>query len=176
MVERMARLRSRILLTMLVALLAVVMVPIANGQPDDTLSIDDGSGEVSNTEIALRVAEQTFSESNRVLISRDDGFADALASGLLQHDAPLLLVPTTGPLPTAVTERIEALGATEAVILGGEVAISTGVQTELESRGLDVSRREGDSRFETAVGCGRNRCTGCHDGHARTRVPGARRT
>lgn len=44
-----------------------------------------------------------------VLIARDDQFADAPASGVLQGRAPLLLVPQAGPVPDAVAERLAEL-------------------------------------------------------------------
>ena len=56
--------------------------------------------------VAVRLSQATPFTGNTVLISRDDEFADALASGLLQNAGPLLLVPRDGPLPQMVRDQI----------------------------------------------------------------------
>lgn len=87
----------------------------------------------------------------RVLIARDDDFPDAMAAGVMQDDAPLLLVPGQGPLPADVRARLLELGPTEVVLLGGPAAVSDAVEAELLGLGFTVSRRQGATRLETAV-------------------------
>ncbi|MEE8602537.1 cell wall-binding repeat-containing protein [Euzebya tangerina] len=117
----------------------------------DTLALVEDEQQPTNIDIAVTIAEETFTTSETVLITRDDRFADALASGYLQDTAPLLMVPTDGPIPASVTQQITDLGATRAVILGGTAAVSAAVEAELSGQGLEVERREGGSRFETAI-------------------------
>ncbi|HUG84539.1 MAG TPA: cell wall-binding repeat-containing protein, partial [Euzebya sp.] len=83
--------------------------------------------------------------------SRDDNFADALASGLLQREAPLLLVPSQGPVPDRILAEIQRLGAGRATILGGTGAVSAAVADQLSGGGIVVDRRFGGSRIETAI-------------------------
>ncbi|MEE8603631.1 choice-of-anchor B family protein [Euzebya tangerina] len=87
-----------------------------------------------------------------VLIGRDDLFADSLASGGAQGtlNAPLLLTGTEG-LDADVAAEIERLGASRAIILGGEVALSAQVATDLAAVVDTVDRVEGPTRLETAV-------------------------
>ncbi len=87
----------------------------------------------------------------RVLLARDDDFPDAMAAGVMQDDAPLLLVPGQGPLPDDVRQRLLELGPTEVVLLGGPAAVSEAIEAELITLGLNVSRRQGPTRLETAV-------------------------
>lgn len=119
---------------------------------DDTIYIvKDDETSPSNVDVAVAVARETFESARVVVIARDDAFADALASALLQREAPLLLVPPTGPLPAAVLAEIQELGVEEAIILGGDAAVRPVVAEELSAEGLTVSRIAGATRFHTAV-------------------------
>lgn len=145
----------RVKLTVLVALalaMSAVAPAVSTTEVSDTLSVvkDDEVG-VSNVDVAVRLSETTPFSGDTVVISRDDEFADALASGVLQADAPLLLVPTGGPLPAGVLQRMTDLAPQRAVILGGVAAVSEEVAAELIGLGLTVERRAGASRFDTAV-------------------------
>ena len=136
---------------MVMSLLAIPAQPAA-AQTDDNLSVIKDNESPSNAEIAARLSEETaFTDVDRVLISRDDNFADALAGGLMQSNSPLLLVPSSGPVSTRVIEEIERLGADSATILGGVAAVGEAVDSQLTGAGLTVERRQGGSRIETAI-------------------------
>lgn len=85
------------------------------------------------------------------MVARYDAFADALTAGVLLPQAPLLLVPSQGPLPQAVSEELRRLGATQATILGGTAAVGAGVEAELGGLGLATTRLAGGDRVATAV-------------------------
>lgn len=87
-----------------------------------------------------------------VLVARDDGFADALASAALQGTllAPLLLTPTAA-LPQSVESEIARLGASRVVILGGTGAVSPAVEARLRQLGPNVDRIAGPDRITTAA-------------------------
>jgi putative cell wall-binding protein len=87
-----------------------------------------------------------------VLITRDDDFADALGSGAVQGllEAPLLLTNSTLLSPETAAE-ITRLGAEEAIVLGGDVAVGETVVTALEALGLTTERIGGETRIDTAV-------------------------
>ncbi len=143
--------RTTLLLASLLALVAGLLLPApAAGQTSpDTILVGQGS----TIDVTVELSQATFPEggAGRVMIGRDDVFADSLASGVGQSDGPLLLVPTDGPVPTSVMEEIERLGAEEAVILGGDAAVSPAVADDLGQQGLTVQRVSGPSRIETAV-------------------------
>ncbi|MGI9018161.1 MAG: DVUA0089 family protein [Euzebya sp.] len=140
-----------VMVALLASLLAVSAAPV-HAQNDGSVSIIKDNEAPSNAEIAVRLSEATdLASVQRVVISRDDNFADALASGLLQRNAPLLLVPPNGPVPPRVLGEIQRVGAGEALILGGSGAVSPTVADELVAAGLSVQRRQGGSRIETAI-------------------------
>ncbi|MDR1563560.1 MAG: leucine-rich repeat domain-containing protein [Oscillospiraceae bacterium] len=104
---------------------------------------------------ALNIATQGWpTGAETVILTSGRGFADALAGGSLSAslDAPLLL---TSNLPTGleddVLNTIKDLKAKDVVILGGTGTVSTEIESALKAQGLDVERRSGGNRYETAV-------------------------
>lgn len=106
-----------------------------------------------NVEAALAWSQFTFDSAAAVAVGRDDVFADSLASGLIQGlgDGVPLLLTDSDTLDPAVSAEIERLGATTVHILGGETAISSGVEDALEADGLTIHRHAGATRVETAI-------------------------
>lgn len=102
------------------------------------------------------IAEANTSSADTVIIATGAMFADALsASGLAGClEAPILL---TQPalLPPVVANQIQSLGASNAIILGGELAVSSAVEVSLSELGLSVRRIGGANRYETAALVGR---------------------
>lgn len=144
----------RLLLACMVVTGALLGPAPAHPQPATIGSVDlitSRHGQLSNVEIAVRMSEATPGSATTVVIGRDDVFADALASGPLQADGPLLLVPRDGPVPERVRREIVRLGARTATILGGAAAVSQAVADELTGMGLAVDRLAGGSRLETAI-------------------------
>ena len=137
-----------------IALLAAVVMLLALALPasaQDTTRLEGGEDPVSS---AIAWSQLSFADGSAptVIIARDDEFADALGSGAVQGhlQAPLLLTPTATLSPETAAE-IDRLGASSAVILGGELAVAPGVVTELEALGLTTERIGGPTRIETAV-------------------------
>jgi putative cell wall-binding protein len=130
--------------------------------PGDTVAVGLGESSTPNVAVAVELSQATFAADGAdvVLIGRDDLFADSLASGVAQDQGPLLLVPTAGPVPPVVLDEIERVGASRAVIFGGQNAVSDDVAQELAGAGLSVERREGASRIETAVAVARAEAPG----------------
>ena len=144
-----------VLVLLLVAAMLLPLGPATAGEdnpfPADTIAVGLQGGGTS--EVTVELSQATFPDGGAdvVLIGRSDVFADSLASGVLQGEGPLLLVPTGGPVPAAVEAEIARLGATRAVVLGGQAAVSQAVVDELAESGLQVERLSGPSRIETAV-------------------------
>ena len=88
-----------------------------------------------------------------VYVATGQEFADALTgSALAGHNrAPVLLVQQDH-VPAATSAELARLDAGSVVVLGGDVAVSDAVVEQLgEISGTDVTRLEGDNRYETAV-------------------------
>ncbi len=122
-------------------------------QAEGSLVMYDQSSEGrSPVDVALAFAQSTFPDgAATVTIARSDTFPDALASGLLQADGPMLLVPPTGPLPQAVAEEVTRLAPDQVRILGGTAAVDQAVEDQLRADGLSVTRLGGATRFDTAA-------------------------
>ncbi|MFK5645558.1 cell wall-binding repeat-containing protein [Ornithinimicrobium sp. LYQ121] len=122
-------------------------------------------------ETAVELAMSYPEGVDTVYIATGDQFADALAGsapaakGLVPtgsragveeatvapdgSPAPVLLTKT-GSLPSVTAAALTELGVSNIIILGGEVAVSTAVENQLESYG-DVTRIAGANRYETAA-------------------------
>ena len=120
--------------------------------PADTLAIVKTEETPPNVEIAIALSQATPLPAVRtIVVGRNDEFADSLASGVLQADKPLLLVPGRGAVPDDLRAEIDRLAPERAILLGGSAAIAPEVEEELAAMGLATERRAGGSRFETAI-------------------------
>ncbi|MCU1488066.1 MAG: putative cell wall binding repeat 2-containing protein [Actinomycetia bacterium] len=92
--------------------------------------------------------------ADAVVLSRFDGYADALAGSPLAASlgAPLLLTApaTLDPVTRAEIERVLVPGGAVHV-LGGRAAISDAVAAQLTTMGYRVVRYAGANRYDTAV-------------------------
>jgi putative cell wall-binding protein len=101
---------------------------------------------------AVASSRAAFDTADTVFIARADDYADALTGGPLaaSQDAPILLTERTRL--TGVTEaEVRRLGASRAVLLGGDAAIDEPVAARLRELGLEVTRISGANRFATAA-------------------------
>ncbi|GAA2018047.1 hypothetical protein GCM10009839_12620 [Catenulispora yoronensis] len=93
-------------------------------------------------------------QARSAVLSRDDGYADALGGAALaaQSGGPLLLTPTArlGDAATAELRRILAPGAT-VYLLGGPDALSQPVEDGVRAAGFVPVRIAGHDRYQTAV-------------------------
>lgn len=100
---------------------------------------------------AAHVSREGWNSSDTVVITDGFEFADALAGAPLaaELNAPILLT-RSNRLEAATKDEILRLGAKNAIILGGEVAVSSDVEAELNSLGVSTNRIAGATRYETA--------------------------
>jgi putative cell wall-binding protein len=101
---------------------------------------------------AAKVAQASHpGTAETVFIATGANFPDALAGSAIagRLGAPLLLV-TPDSIPAATTTELERLDPSTIVIVGGEGAVSSQVETALGTHGTTV-RLAGANRYETAV-------------------------
>ena len=117
------------------------------------VTIDRVAGN-SRVETAIAISQDAFTQASTVVIARADEYADALAGAGLARSVggPILLTDRT-TLSPGITQELTRLGATKVLILGGEVAVSKGIEDTL-SPFYEVSRFAGDDRFATAAAIG----------------------
>jgi putative cell wall-binding protein len=121
--------------------------------------IDFGTERIAGTDrIATSIAasQSAFADqgAGAVVLSRKDGFADALAGAPLAVaiGAPLMLTGTA-TLDVRVASEIQRVlpeGGT-VLLLGGTSAISSTIEGQLFDLGYGVGRFAGDNRYATAV-------------------------
>ena len=111
------------------------------------------------TSIAISGAEfPTTGSAGGVVLARDDFFSDALAGGPLAAavDGPLLITEGAAESSTldsrvlAEIERVLPAGKT-VYILGGDLALSSSIDTTLEVLNYKVVREAGADEYATAV-------------------------
>ena len=106
----------------------------------------------SRVETAVDISMTTFpGGADVVVLAKAGDYPDALSGAPLAValGGPLLLTDSAVLSPAAAAE-IDRLGATRAILLGGEAALSAAVEAELVGDGLDVDRIAGESRYDTA--------------------------
>jgi hypothetical protein len=111
------------------------------------------------TSIAVSQAEFPSADSAKaVVVARSDYFSDALAGGPLaaKLDGPLLITPpvskssTLDPRVLTEIERVLPAGGT-VYILGGDAALSPGIDSELQGDGYSTQRIAGLDEYATAI-------------------------
>ncbi len=140
-------------------------ISYVGGTGNDVVLTQTGKGVtvlsgVDRVETAVNVSKNSFpaaGSANAVVLARGDLFPDALAGSPLAvaKGGPLLLtslVASTGidVRTTAEIQRVLSPGKT-VYILGGEVAISASVATQLQGLGYTIVRLGGADRFDTAI-------------------------
>ena len=107
-------------------------------------------------ETAIKSSQLAFPDGSAttVVIATGYNWPDALGGAALAgaYAGPILLTDP-GYLPNEVLDEIERLGATDAIILGGTVAVSGAVESTLKSNigQYHVRRLAGENRYETAA-------------------------
>lgn len=101
---------------------------------------------------AADVSLNTFTKTDTVIITSGLDFPDALVGGVYGStiNAPILFT-RPNDLPAETLAEIIRLGATKVKILGGTGAVSTKVETQLQTMGYQIQRLWGSDRYETAV-------------------------
>ena len=101
---------------------------------------------------AAEVSQGSFpGTANDVFIVTGTNWPDALSAGpaAAKVNAPVLPVQTSG-IPDAIKDELTRLQPRRAWVVGGATAVDGSVIQALESRGIEVTRISGASRYETA--------------------------
>lgn len=117
-----------------------------------------GPDAIGTSIAASRAAYPTSGSAKAVVLARSGYFSDALAGGPLaaQVGGPLLVTPGArslaglDPRVEAEIERVLEVGGT-VYILGGDLALSSSIDTTLRTLGYVTKRIAGPNEFATAV-------------------------
>lgn len=123
---------------------------------------DGGGGSATRYDVAVQTSKLTFPQdasATTVTIASGTSFADGLAgSGMARFkNGPLLLTDKSGLSAATLTEIQRVLGNTskQVYILGGNAAVSTNIETQLDGIGYTTHTRVvggGVDRVDTALG------------------------
>lgn len=125
---------------------------VALSQPASAVTVSRIGG-ADRIETAIKVWEQNrdLFAKDRVMLARQDVYADALAAApAADLAATPILVTTSGQLDDRVLAALKRQGIKNVGIIGGPQAISANVVKTLEDNGMATARIAGDDRFETA--------------------------
>ncbi len=106
----------------------------------------------SDAGTAVAVSRSEFDSAESIVLATFEDYADALAGTSLAADRGVpLLLSARDELSPETADEIERLGATEAVLLGRENALTAEVEADLAEAGVSTSRIGGANRWETAA-------------------------
>ena len=113
---------------------------------------DEVIGGANRYETAVLISKRLYDSADTVILTTGKDFPDALSAGPLavQVKAPILLSQVNN-IPTETLAEIERLKAKKVIILGGEMAIASSVETTLKDLDINVERISGDNRYLTAI-------------------------
>ena len=147
----MSKLRKTLSILVAVALVVTLLTPAAFAADNKVQRVAGENRYETSADIAL---DKFDSADTVIIVNGEDRFAyaDGLAASVLAGalDAPILLTDAN-ELSDAVADAIEELGASKAYILGGTTAVSEAVEEALEDLDLDITRLDGENRYETAA-------------------------
>ncbi len=99
-----------------------------------------------------KISKQGFSSAETAIIASGENFPDALGASSLAgaYGAPILL-SSPNSLSWQAKFEIHRLGVKNVYLIGGESALSSGVESTLEGMGVKVTRVKGSARQQTAA-------------------------
>ena len=132
--------------TLIAAMIVPVSVSNAAAQKVTRISGKD------RIQTSVEISKSAYTTSENVVLASGFNFADALSAGQLASalNAPLLL-SSQNKLDSQTKNEIERLKAKKVYVVGGDNAISkTGVDKNLQSSNINVTRLEGQDRYSTS--------------------------
>jgi beta-lactamase superfamily II metal-dependent hydrolase/putative cell wall-binding protein len=143
---------SFVLFSIILVISSIIVYPFSSEAASDYTRLSGST----RLDTAIEVSKEGWpngltSSEKAVVLARADNPADALASASLAgvKDASILLTYPS-KLDQSVVDELKRLGTKKVYLLGGAAAISTNVENSLRSKGYNVQRVAGKSRFETA--------------------------
>lgn len=136
------------------ALISLLLCGVLNVTPVLATDIDMENERLSGTNryaTSAAISKSGWTQASTVIIATGSGYADALAASSLSKskDAPILLCQKSAMSQDIVAE-LKRLKATEAILVGGTGVIGAGVENQLKSLGIGITRIGGSDRYDTS--------------------------
>jgi len=134
----------------LIIILSLLPVPTASAASDHAQIVRLGGKNRYDT--ASIIADQALGQAETAILASGENYADALAAAPFAYHlkAPILLT-SPNHLNAETVNRLNQLGCSQVIIMGGENAVSKNVENRLVSLGYAVERIGGQTRYDTAV-------------------------
>jgi putative cell wall-binding protein len=135
-------------------LVSIFLYGVLNETPifaqDDNIETSRLSGANRYTTSA-DISKEGWTQSTTVIIATGRGYADALAASSLAKlkNAPILLTQASALNANVITE-IKRLKASQAILVGGTGVIGNGVENQLKSLNVGITRVNGTDRYDTS--------------------------
>lgn len=100
----------------------------------------------------LIIVNENWQKSKYIIIVNGDEFPDALCAAPLakKYDAPIILC-SGDTINEQIKSEITKLNPENAIIIGGEGAVSKGIEDNLGTMNIKIERIFGNDRFETSA-------------------------
>lgn len=136
-------------LILVLGLLVTAPVVEAEGLNRPTIIRHDG---YSRDDVAVKVAQQHFSDSNKVILVNREKFPDAISATNISQGRYPVLYTYASHVSENTMAQILSMDLEEVYLLGGELSIQPSVEKQLkEATGVKVTRVAGRSRYEANV-------------------------
>ncbi|WP_407306797.1 cell wall-binding repeat-containing protein [Desulfosporosinus sp. SB140] len=101
---------------------------------------------------AAAIVNSGWKQSDYAILAYGENYPDALSAAPLasRYNAPILLT-TSDSLPAATKQTLINLQVKHVIIIGGTGVITSSIELELKSMGIDSNRIAGQDRYETAI-------------------------
>lgn len=112
-----------------------------------------GGNNTGRYETAVAISKEKWANgSDTIVLVTGMDYPDALSATPLaaKHNAPILLTENK-KLPQSVKAEIKRLSASNAIIVGGNGAVSKEIEIELKAMGVATRRIDGKDRYNTAI-------------------------
>lgn len=128
----------------------VVALTGANGALADAFV--ERLGGATRYQTMEQIVDAGFTRSDWAVVATADNFPDALSSSALAGTRACPVLLTSGrDLTSETASEIARLGVRNVYLMGGEAAVSAGVESSLRSLGVGVVRVAGTDRVATSV-------------------------
>jgi spore germination protein YaaH/putative cell wall-binding protein len=109
-------------------------------------------GGVDRYETAVKVSQDSWNESDYVVLASGENFPDAICAVPLaqKYNAPILITQGDALTPI-VYDEIKRLKVKHVFIIGGEGVILPSIEKELNDNNINTIRIGGQDRYETSV-------------------------
>lgn len=162
MINQRKRVAKRLASSLLAGALALGGLAISGSAPAGAVPIEEdedlriaGDNRYETAADVAATIEDEVGAPDTVIVANGENFPDALAAASLTDEQYPILLVTSASVPSDTRDRMNRLADSvdDVLIVGGEAAVSAGVEEEIADifEDSDVTRIAGEDRYATAA-------------------------